>query len=82
MIEDMIVRGLSEKTQQLCPERPGIRGLIGWSPDTATAEDLRLFQLHQMPNLAYNRAGVAEITTSSEQCGFSLARFYRLPRLS
>ena len=48
MIEDMTVRGFSEKTR-----RDDVRhvrsfaGFLGRSPDTATAEDLRRFQLHQ-----------------------------------
>ena len=48
MIEDMTVRGFNEHTR-----RDYIRhvrtfaAFIGRSPDTATAEELRLFQLHQ-----------------------------------
>ena len=49
MIEDMTLRKLSEKTQIAY-----IRAVVkltrhlGRSPDTATAEDLRLFQLHMV----------------------------------
>src|SRR5258705_8035025 len=48
MIEDMTVRGFNE-----APRRDYVRhvrafaAFIGRSPDTATAEELRLFQLHQ-----------------------------------
>jgi integrase/recombinase XerD len=48
MIEDMAVRGLSEKTRH--DDIRNVRAFaafIGRSPDTATAEDLRRFQLHQ-----------------------------------
>ena len=48
MLEDMAMRGLREDTQ-----RDYIRfvtsfaGFLGRSPDTATAEDVRRFQVHQ-----------------------------------
>ena len=48
MLEDMAMRGLREDTQ-----RDYIRfvtsfaGFLGGSPDTATAEDVRRFQVHQ-----------------------------------
>src|SRR3954462_8130161 len=48
MIEDMTVRGFTEKTQH-----DYIRGVktfaafLGRSPDRASAEDLRRFQVHQ-----------------------------------
>jgi integrase/recombinase XerD len=47
MIEDMRVRGFSEKTRNdyIRNVRP-FAAFIGRSPDTATAEDLRRFQLH------------------------------------
>jgi hypothetical protein len=47
MIEDMRIRGMAEKTQQA-----HIRGVkdfaafLGRSPDTATPEELRAYQLH------------------------------------
>ena len=48
MIEDMTVRGFSEKTRSdYIRNVRAFAGFIGRSPDTATAEDLRLFQLHQ-----------------------------------
>ena len=48
MIEDMTVRGFSEKTRHDYVRKVrAFAAFIGRSPDTATAEDLRLFQLHQ-----------------------------------
>ena len=46
MIEDMAVRGFSEKTRHdYIRNVRTLAALIGRSPDTATAEDLRRFQL-------------------------------------
>jgi len=48
MIEDMTVRGFNEHTRRdYVRHVRSFAGFIGRSPDTATAEDLRLFQLHQ-----------------------------------
>src|ERR1700720_2671514 len=48
MIEDMSVRGFSEKTRHdYIRNVRAFAAFIGRSPDTATAEDLRRFQLHQ-----------------------------------
>jgi site-specific recombinase XerD len=48
MIEDMNVRGFSEKTRNdYVRNVRAFAVFIGRSPDTATAEDLRRFQLHQ-----------------------------------
>ena len=48
MIEDMTVRGFSEKTRSdYIRNVRAFAAFIGRSPDTATAEDLRRFQLHQ-----------------------------------
>jgi integrase/recombinase XerD len=48
MIEDMTVRGFNEHTRNDYVRKVrAFAGFIGRSPDTATAEDLRLFQLHQ-----------------------------------
>jgi integrase len=48
MIEDMTVRGFSEKTRHDYVRKVrAFAAFIGRSPDTAPAEDLRLFQLHQ-----------------------------------
>jgi hypothetical protein len=48
MIEDMTVRGFTEKMRQdYVRHVHAFAAFIGRSPDTATAEELRLFQLHQ-----------------------------------
>src|SRR5271157_1372228 len=48
MIEDMSVRGFSEKTRNdYIRNVRAFAAFIGRSPDTATAEDLRRFQHHQ-----------------------------------
>jgi hypothetical protein len=48
MIEDMTVRGFNEHTRRdYVRHVRSFAAFIGRSPDKATAEDLRLFQLHQ-----------------------------------
>ena len=48
MIEDMSVRGFNENTcSNYIRDVRAFAAFIGRSPDTATAEDLRRFQLHQ-----------------------------------
>jgi integrase/recombinase XerD len=48
MIEDMTVRGFKEDTRRdYVRHVRAFAAFIGRSPDTATAEDVRLFQLHQ-----------------------------------
>src|SRR2546430_12698387 len=48
MIEDMNVRGFTEKTRNdYVRNVRAFAAFIGRPPDTATAEDLRRFQLHQ-----------------------------------
>jgi len=48
MIEDMKVRGFSEKTRNdYIRNVRAFAAFIGGSPGTATAEDLRRFQHHQ-----------------------------------
>src|SRR6201998_3978091 len=48
MIEDMKVRGFSEKTRNdYIRNVRAFAAFVGRSPDTATAEDLRRFQHHQ-----------------------------------
>src|SRR6476620_1779215 len=48
MIEDMSLRGFSEKTRNdYIRNVRAFAAFVGRSPDTATAEDLRRFQLHQ-----------------------------------
>ena len=51
MIEDMTVRGFKEDTRRdYVRHVRAFASFIGRSPDTATAEELRLFQLHQTQN--------------------------------
>jgi integrase/recombinase XerD len=64
MIEDMTVRGFTEKTRNdYVRNVRAFAAFIGRSPDTATAEDLRRFQLHQrqtgMPPPSINSAVAA-----------------------
>jgi site-specific recombinase XerD len=48
MIEDMTVRGFNDHTRRdYVRHVRAFAAFLGRSPDTATAEDLRLFQLHQ-----------------------------------
>jgi site-specific recombinase XerD len=48
MIEDMTVRGFTEKTRQdYVRHVQAFAAFLGRRPDTATAEDLRRFQLYQ-----------------------------------
>src|SRR6202035_3586629 len=48
MIEDMTVRGFTEETRNnYIRDVRAFAAFIGRSPDRATAEDLRCFQLHQ-----------------------------------
>jgi integrase/recombinase XerD len=48
MIEDMTVHGFNERTRRhYVRHMRAFAAFLGRSPDTATAEDLRLFQLHQ-----------------------------------
>src|ERR1035441_269865 len=47
-IEDMTVRGFSDKTRHdYIHIVAGFAAFLGRSPDTATAEDIRRFQVHQ-----------------------------------
>jgi len=48
LVEDMTVRGFSEKTRRYYIRiGAGFAAFLGRSPDTATAEDVRRFQVHQ-----------------------------------
>jgi len=48
LVEDMTVRGFSEKTRRYYIRIvAGFAAFLGRSPDTATAEDVRRFQVHQ-----------------------------------
>ena len=61
MIEDMRVRGFSEKSRNdYIRNVRAFAAFVGRSPDTATAEDLRRFQHHQA-------------RSSSSNCGDSMA---------
>ena len=64
MIEDMRIRKLEDKTQS--GYIGGVRYFTVWlgrSPDQASAEDLRLFQLHLVDQ------GVSPITINATQSG-------------
>src|SRR3954471_19193682 len=66
MIEDMSVRGFSEKTRSDYVRNVRMfAAFIGRSP-TATPEDLRRFQLHQTQSGCSRRASTAR----SQPCGF------------
>ena len=61
MVEDMTVRGFGEKTRNdYIRHVRTFAAFIGRSPDTATAEDLRRFQLKQTEN----GVGVPSINTA------------------
>jgi len=48
LIEDMSVRGFTAKTRRgYIRSVTGFVACLGRSPDTATAEDIRRFQIHQ-----------------------------------
>ena len=60
MIEDMSVRGFTEYTRRdyiRCVKK--FAAFIGRSPDTATAENLRRFQLHRRRPACSRRASTA-----------------------
>jgi len=66
MIDDMVLRKLSPKTQkQYIRSVKNFTRFLGRSPDTATAEDFRLFQLHMAEN------GVSNTTINATICGLS-----------
>ena len=73
MIEDMTVRGFNEHTRSgYVRHVRAFAAFIGRSPDMATAEDLRLFQLHQ------TRSGVQPPSINS---AVSALRFFFTVRL-
>ena len=48
MLEDMAMRGLREETQRnYLRDVSGFARFLGRAPDTATADDIRRFQVHQ-----------------------------------
>jgi len=64
MIEDMTVRGFKEDTRRdYVRHVRAFAAFIGRSPDTATAEELRLFQLHK-PGHAIFLASVPSMESS------------------
>src|SRR4051812_5835639 len=68
MIEDMTVRNFVEKTRNdYIRHVKNLAAFLGRSPDTATAEDLRLYQLH------LTEAGVRPPTINS---AVSALRFF------
>ena len=75
MIEDMTLRKLNSKTQiQYIRGVVKLTKYLGRSPDTATAEDLRRFQLHMAQN------GVSNITINTTLSGLKFFFTYTLDR--
>jgi len=73
MIEDMTLRKLGEKTQASYIR--AVQGLAAWlrrSPDTATAEDLRLYQLY----LVQHGISASRIKPRLHSRGFAERRYY------
>jgi site-specific recombinase XerD len=68
MIEDMTVRHFKEKVQKdyIRPVK-NFTVFLGRSPDTATSEDLRLFQLHMTRN---------QVSAASVNCAIVALRFF------
>ena len=67
MLEDMAMRGLREETQRdYLRVVSGFAAFLGRAPDTATAEDIRRFQVHQ------SESGVQPPTIN---CSVSALRF-------
>ena len=67
MIEDMTIRKISPKTQQgYIRTIKNLAAFLGRSPDTASFEDIRRFQLH----LATSGAGAAN--SQSSCCGVAV----------
>jgi site-specific recombinase XerD len=71
MIEDMTIRKLASKTQHDCVQRvKNFAAFVGRSPDTATFEDVRRYQLH----LASSGVGVSPLN----QAVSTLRFFFRV----
>jgi integrase/recombinase XerD len=65
MIEDMTVRHFKEKVQKdYIRHVKNFTAFLGRSPNTATSEDLRLFQLHMTRNRSVRRASIARSSLS------------------
>src|SRR5258705_1758987 len=89
MIEDMSVRNFVENTRnEYIRHVRTFTAFLGRSPDTATPEDLRRFQLHQTqtgvraPSINSSRAALAVFVTLTLDCP-EMARhltFVREPR--
>jgi integrase/recombinase XerD len=68
MIEDMTVRHVKEKVQKdYIRHVKNFTVFLGRSPDTATSEDLRLFQLHMTRN---------QVSAASVNCAIVALRFF------
>ena len=68
MIEDMTVRHFKEKVQKdYIRHVKNFTVFLGRSPDTATSEDLRLFQLHMTRN---------QVSAASVSCAIVALRFF------
>ena len=68
MIEDMTVRHFKEKVQKdYIRHVKNFTAFLGRSPDTATSEDLRLFQLHMTRN---------QVSPASLNCAIVALRFF------
>lgn len=68
MIEDMRIRGLGEKSQQAHIRAiKDFAGFLGHSPDTATPEELRAYQLHMTDT---------EVTPSVYNARITALRFF------
>jgi NAD(P)H-nitrite reductase large subunit len=66
MIDDMTIRKLTPKTQHDYVQRvKNFATFLGRSPDTASFEDVRRYQLH----LVASGAGVRPSTKASRHCG-------------
>ena len=62
MIEDMTVRNFAPKTQDnYIRAVANLAKFLGRSPDTATTEELRLFQLHLTANRAAHPPSTARL---------------------
>ncbi len=68
MIEDMTIRKFAPKTQHDYVQRvKNFAAFLGRSPDTASSEDVRRYQLH----LTESGVGVATVNQTSRRCGSS-----------
>src|SRR5215470_15691892 len=79
MIEDMTIRKFAQKTQHDYVQRvKDFAKFLGRSPDTATLEDVRAFQLH----LTSTGAGVPKINSAIAALRFFFNITLRRPDLS